>query len=80
MGCSSVDVEEISRKNILSLTNYRNMDSYVKNKSIEEIHKDIEKCQSILNKINRMSSSEHKKQIQIIKSKAYMDVTLNLLK
>ena len=50
MGCSSVDVEEISRRNILSLTNYRNMDSYVQNKSLEEIDKDIKQCQSILNK------------------------------
>ena len=56
------------------------MDSYVKNKSLEEIDKDIEKCQLILNKINRISLSEHKKQIQIIKSKAYMDVKLNVLK
>ena len=80
MGCSSVDVEEISRRNILSLTNYRNMDSYVQNKSLEEIDKDIKQCQSILNKLNRMSSSDHNEQIKIIKSKTYMDVKLNLLK
>ena len=80
MGCSSVDVEEISRRNILSLTNYRNMDSYVQNKSLEEIDKDIKQCQSILNKLNRMSSSDHNEQIKIIKSKTYMNVKLNLLK
>ena len=79
MGCSSIDVEELSRANIRELGDKRYIHYYVNNHSLEQIDKDIRDCQSTLKKLNSMSSSDYTKQLQIIKSKAYMNTKLTCL-
>ena len=79
MGCSSIDVEELSRANIRELGDKRYIHYYVNNHSLEQIDKDIRDCQSTLKKLNSMSSSDYTKQLQIIKSKGYMNTKLTCL-
>ena len=61
MGCSSIDVEELSRANIRELGDKRYIHYYVNNHSLEQIDKDIRDCQSTLKKLNSMSSSDYTK-------------------
>ena len=85
MGCSCFDVKELSEeaKNYF-FKELRNMghsycDSIVNSKSLEQMNKEIEEYQSLLNKLRKMSSSDYVKQGQIHISTQYIFTKLKIL-
>ena len=85
MGCSCFDVKELSEeaKNYF-FKELRNMghsycDSIVNSKSLEQMNKEIEEYQSLLNKLRKMSSFDYVKQSQIHISTQYIFTKLKIL-
>ena len=85
MGCSCIDVEELSKegKRFLSRVapymNDSHFNRIVNSKSLEQMDKEIEEYRSLLNKLRRMSSFDYKKQHQIEISGIYINTKLRML-